>query len=1168
MSPLETYLTAIRDIHSSGEGVNETSYYSALDSILNEVGKSLKPKVRCVLQLRNRGVGSPDGGLFTEDQLRKRGPDDSDIPQNPARGVIEAKPIADDAWVTATGPQVSRYWGKYRLVLVTNYRDFVIVGQDPEGKSVRLESYHLAPSAASFWKAVAHPRKTADAQNIRFVEFIKRALLHAAQLVSPKDVAFFLASYARDALARIEHAELDAVAGVRTALEEGLGLKFADEKGEHFFRSSLVQTLFYGVFSAWVLWARRVPPQSKERFEWGLAARSLSVPVIRKLFHELTEPGQLKQLRLDEALEWTAAVLNRVDRKQFFERFEQSLAVQYFYEPFLEAFDPQLRKQLGVWYTPPEIVEYMVARVDRVLREELGVADGLADRNVYVLDPCCGTGSFLVEVLRTIHATLSRRGDDALLASDLREAACQRIFGFEILPAPFVVSHMQLGLLLDNFGAPLSGNGATSRAAVYLTNALTGWVPPKAPKNRLLFRELEQERDAAEKVKREAPILVVLGNPPYNAFAGVSPEEENGLLEPYKRGLEAWGITKNYLDDLYVRFFRIAEHRIAEMGERRGIVSYISSFSYLGDPSFVVMRERFLSAFDKLWFDCMNGDSRETGKVTPDGKPDPSVFSTERNREGIRVGTAVSLMVRKSKRSSAPWVGFRHFWGTAKRADLLATRDAEDFDAAYKKAHPDPSNRFSFLPSRISSAYASWPSITMLAAEKPMLGLNENRAGSLQDIDRDRLEHRLKTYLDPAIEWDQLKALETGLTDNAAGFDPRKVRDKVLRNEAYDSTKICRYIRRPFDLVWAYVSDVSPLWNRSRPKLRQALSAGGYALLTRPSRAASPEGPPILTSQLLGEQDLMRGHAYYFPLVLPTNAIYKKASHPAQGGLLESLGTAVGKARPNLSVNAADYLNRLDIEKGASLEAAGHLWAHALAIGCSPMYSSENADGLRQDWPRIPLPNSKRLLGASEGLGRKLIELLDAEAPVRSVTHGDVRPELKLMAVPTRVGSGTFRAEDFRVDAGWGHGGKEGVTMPGKGRLIERDYTKAETEAVREGARAGGMSLEAALQCLGEKTCDVYLNGEAYWANVPINVWDYFIGGFQVIKKWLSYRETKLLGRLLTKDEVRYVQEMVRRIATIRLLEPALDSNYHHVKDHCYDWPVGASAPAAPHLRA
>ena len=211
-----------------------------------------------------------------------------------------------------------------------------------------------------------------------------------------------------------------------------------------------------------------------------------------------------------------------------------------------------------------------------------------------------------------------------------------RVFGFEIMPAPFVVSHLQLGLMLQTQGAPLSQQKG-ERVGVYLTNALTGWEPPKGAKQHIMpCAELEEERDAAEHVKRDKKILVVLGNPPYNAFAGVSPEEEQGLVEPYKdetsnkpvRAPGGWGIKKFNLDDLYVRFFRLAERRIAEMSGK-GVVSFISNFSYLGDPSFVVMRQRFLDEFDKLWFDCMNGDSRETGKLTPEGKPDPSVFSTD-----------------------------------------------------------------------------------------------------------------------------------------------------------------------------------------------------------------------------------------------------------------------------------------------------------------------------------------------------------------------------------------------------------------------------------------------------------------------------------------------------------------------------------------------------------
>ena len=186
------------------------------------------------------------------------------------------------------------------------------------------------------------------------------------------------------------------------------------------------------------------------------------------------------------------------------------------------------------------------------------------------------------------------------------------------------------------------------RAGVYLTNALSGWEPPKKPEQHIMdfLRDLGTSGTRPAASSSERKILVVLGNPPYNAFAGVSPEEEQGLVEPYKAGLNrpvaqgGWGIKKFNLDDLYVRFFRLAERRIAEM-TGKGVVSFISNFSYLADPSFVVMRRRFLSEFDKLWFDCMNGDSRETGKLTPEGKPDPSVFSTDYNRDGIRVGTAV-----------------------------------------------------------------------------------------------------------------------------------------------------------------------------------------------------------------------------------------------------------------------------------------------------------------------------------------------------------------------------------------------------------------------------------------------------------------------------------------------------------------------------------------------
>ena len=464
MQLLETYLRELYEIRSTGAGVKETSYYPALSKLLNEVGKPLKPRVLCVIHLQDRGAGLPDGGLFTADQFNTKSDAKPREGQLPSRGAIEVKPVGDDAWLTAESAQVTRYWKKYRQVLVTNYRDFVLVAPGPDGKPTKVESFRLAESEKDFWSLAAHPRKIAKAQNERFTEFLKRVLQYKATLASPEDVAWFLASYARDALSRIEGLDIPALASVRSALEEALGLKIEDEKGEHFFRSTLVQTLFYGVFSAWVFWAKKHPPtERKARFDWRLSVYHLSVPVLRTLFHELTDPSRLRELGLAEALDLAGAVLNRVERASFFERFQQEHAVQYFYEPFLKHFDPQLRKDLGVYYTPPEIVTYMIERVDRVLRDELNLSDGLADPNVFILDPCCGTGSFLVEAVRRIHRTIEERGADALTAAELKQAVLSRIFGFEILPAPFVVAHLQMGLLLQSLGAPLSEKKTRAR---------------------------------------------------------------------------------------------------------------------------------------------------------------------------------------------------------------------------------------------------------------------------------------------------------------------------------------------------------------------------------------------------------------------------------------------------------------------------------------------------------------------------------------------------------------------------------------------------------------------------------------------------------------------------------------------------------------------------------
>ncbi|MBN2129161.1 MAG: hypothetical protein JW741_06675 [Sedimentisphaerales bacterium] len=707
-----------------------------------------------------------------------------------------------------------------------------------------------------------------------------------------------------------------------------------------------------------------------------------------------------------------------------------------------------------------------------------------------------------------------------------------------------------MGLMLQAEGAPLSHKKG-ERAGVYLTNALTGWEPPKGPKQHVMsWAELEEERDAAEHVKRDRRILVVLGNPPYNGYAGVSPEEEQGLVEPYKQGLASeWGITRNYLDDLYVRFFRLAERRIAEM-TGIGVVSFISNFSYVAEQTYVVMRQRLLAQFDRLWIDCMNGDSRETGKLTPDGKPDPSVFSTDFNREGIRKGTAVSVIVRKPNRDGKPTVLFRHFWGVSKRQDLLASLTAQKFNTAYKVAKPSPDNRFSFRPDNVSAEYESWASVVEFAEVPPLLGLNENRGGALYDVDRDALEQRMRLYCDSSVPWNDYVAESHWMTRRMAGFDPKSAREKLLRSQAFDLEKIHRYGVRPFDTRWCYWTDIHPIWNRSRPLFYEQVMSGDAFLVTRPTGVASPEGVPFLHTRILCEMDSIRGHSYHFP-IRPIPKRRRKAKD-GQSSLFDA-----GKAVANLSKCARAYLTRLEIRKpDGDSRVAGFIWMHALAIGYSPAYLSENADGIRRDWPRIPLPASRKALEASAALGEKIAALLDTEADVPGVTCGKIPGILKTIGVITKTGGGQLdgSGEDLAVTTGWGHSGKGGPVMPGKGRVTERPYEKAELNAIAE-TLARTMTYKDAQQLLGETTCDVYLNDAAYWRNVPSNVWKYTIGGYQVIKKWLSYREAKILGRALRPEEAREVMNIARRIAAVVLLGPKLDDNYNAVKSATFDWP-------------
>lgn len=1120
--PLERFLKAVHAVRATGAAVPETSYYPAISRLLEDVGMTLTPKVRPVINIRDQGSGIPDGGLFV---VRAGGPVtavDPMVASIPERGAVEVKPPDRDITKVATSKQVRNYLDRYGKVLVTTMRDWTLVVADASGRAKRTESFQLAGNDDAFWAIAAHPADAVTAQQDDFVGFLRRVMEHDAPLSSPRDLAWTLAAHARTALQRIEEKDVGALDQLRTALSDGLGLTFHDEDGEHFFRSTLVQTLFYGVFSAWVLW-HQADPAPSERFQWRQAGWHLRVPIVRGLFEKIATYSTLRPLGVDEVMDWTEDVLARVDRVRFFDRFEHRLAVQYFYEPFLEHFDARLREQFGVWYTPTEVVDYMVERVDQTLRSEFGIEKGLADDRVVVLDPCVGTGSYLLAVLARIADSLP---DDALAADDVKQAAMQRVFGFEILPAPFIVAHLQLGLLLDHLGAPLDLS-RNERAAVFLTNALTGWADD-GHTMALPFPELEQERESAHAIKRDAKILVVLGNPPYYPFAGVNSAEEAGLIEPYKQGIT----TRHSLNDLYVRFIRVAERRIVE-GTGHGIVCFISNFSYLHEPGFAQMRRVLLDEFDTITIDNLNGDSRETGKKTPDGKPDPSIFSTAYNRQGIQVGTAVALYVRRREHEAghAP-VRYRDFWGESKPSDLLRVVHSDEPEVGYAEVLLTDVNRLAFRPGIFSADYESWPQIVELAASDPVLGLLEKRGSVLIDPDRDALAARMRKYLDPSISFEQLKTTDAEeLTRPWARFDAKGTRDRLLASGGYDEARLVRFVNRPLDVQWAYVDPTPKLWNEVRAKglVLQTRDANRF-LLVRRRAPRLDDGAPLLPATCLGEEHALHKDAYFIPYHL----------HPAEAendGLFHT-----GDPTPNLSSRSLEYLGELGIAADDP-DFDALLWWHALAIAYSPRYVADNPGGIAADWPRIPLPETVDALSASADLGRRLADLLDPLRPLPAGVPSVVGP---LRRSDGRAAQPSLGHLDITVQ--WGIVQKSGAVMPGRGKLERRPFTEAERTGLGESAD----SLGAA--------CDVYLNDGTYWACIPERVWEFKIGGFQVLKKWLSYREhgtaqnPSLLGRGLTVAEARDFTALAQRLTAVVLLAPALDENYQNAIAHTWPW--------------
>lgn len=1079
---------------------------------------------------------------------------------------------------TEQNDQVGRYLSQTGVVLLCNVRSIGLLTCDPSftrevGKPVPPKK-RVLEKTVDLWSAVSGTasKQKVDASAVEeLVSIITRAVTDLARIGMPADLAKILAWQARDAKAAMPD-DLKPVKPLLEDYRQALGLAFDidDEKGARFFRSSLVQSIFYALFAAWILWDKEAAADAA--FEVDHAHQYLPIPFLAALLHDIRHPARMKHLGLDAHLAKAIKTFNRVDRALFRSRMsfptidgETTIAaITYFYEPFLEAFDPQLREELGVWYTPPEIVRYQVQRVHHLLKAELGRARGLADPDVVVLDPCCGTGAYLLEVARCIAAELKNEGDESSLGLELARAFHERIMGFEILTAPFAIAQLQLFLLLDQLG---SRPDSAHRLAVFLTNALSGWHD--AGDIKLNFPEMREEFDASQKVKRGAKIIVVIGNPPYDRFTGAAQAEEAELVAHYK-GIELveernkdgsikrdefgrskkkqrgdsmlykeFGVRKQLLDDLYIRFIRLAEERIGESAEY-GVISFITNCSYLTGRSHPLMRRSLLSNFHAVWIDNLNGDKYRTGKIIPEGLPgagtrDDSIFTTEMDSRGIQPGTAIATWVKRLGSRTRPTesvVLYRDLWGPAanKRQSLLATLPAGSPPEgsgvpAYEAVTPSQENRWRLAPKTFEGGFEAWPGLDEIFPTA-VQGVNHNRGivGSVIDTDQEALAARMKAYIEAttfeaaASRFPELAPLPAADGKLAiAGYDPQAVWNDLHRI-GFDKAKVLSFLAFPLDQRFIYYETGTKLLNRPRPEYGANRKENEF-LLTVPEPRKASETRPIFATTLANLHVHERGS-----VVFPRETRGDDLLADRDANIPERTWRVL---RGHFGLKG-------DRRDEAARTLVGDLFRLAFAVLHAPSYQAEHKSALSADWAHLPIPKDKKLFDRLVRAGESVTRLLDANRDATDIVEGIVGADRARVLGPLKRRDGKqVRPDDLKITVTYWGGGK--------GRWKARSFKTEEVPAA---------DFEFAW---GEQTGDLYLNDEAYFANVPELVWTYQLGGYPVLKKWLGYRQSdRREGNPLTDDERRSFRQNIQRIAALLALGPALDRLYQEAAANAF----------------
>lgn len=629
----------------------EHSYRAPLERLF----ESIDPALTIINEPKRSDAGMPDF-IFQR----------KDVPV----GWVEAKDVDKDviALQGYSKEQRQRYEAAFPNLIYTNGVDFEFIR---EGTSVHFVSIAdfvlgLQPKPENFDQLERQLRLFAEAQPISIRSAAKLAEMMAAKAAIIKD-------------------EIGLALADDPTFRSGLGMQYKSFQqnllpnltpGE--FADIYAETITYGMFAA------RYHDDTLETFSRAEALEKLpaSNPFLKGLFEYIAGP-QLPA-RLKYIVDDLAAVMRAADPHALFEKYGQFTARNdpfiHFYEDFLAAYNPKKRKSRGVWYTPEPVVDFIVRAVDDVLKTEFGLPDGLADTSkvtvdwdtgtnhpktgkpvtekrevhkVQILDPATGTGTFLAKAVQLIADRVKARAP-GMWSGYVEKDLLPRLHGFELLMASYAMCHMKLDLQLTESGYTPSAN--PPRLSVWLTNALE---PAEREVRDLFFQPLAEEARGASEVKRQTPIMCVIGNPPYSGHSSNFGDWIEGLMADYKVSPELKRPAQaKWLSDDYVKFIRMSEHVIERNGE--GVLGFISNHGYLDNPTFLDMRSHLRDTFDRIFVLDLHGNANKK-EVSPDGSPDKNVFDI---LQGVAIIIAVKRRsVGKSGKSPAS-VYHAELWGS------------------------------------------------------------------------------------------------------------------------------------------------------------------------------------------------------------------------------------------------------------------------------------------------------------------------------------------------------------------------------------------------------------------------------------------------------------------------------------------------------------------------